>query len=69
MEQSRGFSTWMRFGDISLLYLLERVEACYRDEGLLRWSKGWEEGGRRFKLECQENEVERFIFCFVAMTK
>lgn len=26
-------------------------------------------GGRRFKLECQENEVERFILCFVAMTK
>lgn len=44
MERGKGFSTWMRFGDISLLYLLERVEACYRDEGLLRWSKGWEEG-------------------------
>lgn len=36
VEGGRGFSTWMRFGDIGLLYLLERVEACYRDEGLLR---------------------------------
>ncbi|RVW17316.1 Oligouridylate-binding protein 1 [Vitis vinifera] len=33
-----------RYGDLSLHCLLEGVEACYRDEDLVRWSKGREEG-------------------------
>ncbi|RVW35319.1 hypothetical protein CK203_098703 [Vitis vinifera] len=43
--------------------------------GRLRWvivergrgfsSKGWEEGGRQFKLECRENGARRFLFCKV----
>ena len=47
----RGFSDWVRFGDLSLRLLLEEVEDCCKDEDLERWSKGWVEGGRRLKLE------------------
>ena len=53
MDKGRGFSDWIRFGDLSLRLLLEGVEDCCKDEGLERWSKGWVEGGRRFKLEQQ----------------
>ncbi|KAL6345764.1 hypothetical protein AAG906_017509 [Vitis piasezkii] len=42
-----------------------RVEACCKDEALERWSKGWEEGGRRFKLESHSNGAGEFWFCFV----
>lgn len=42
-ERGRGLSAWIRFGDLSLCCLLERVETC-TDEGLVRWSKAWEEG-------------------------
>ena len=36
-ERGRGLSAWIRFGDLSLCSL-------FRDEGLVRWSKAWEEG-------------------------
>lgn len=32
---------------------------------MLRWSKGWEDGGRRFSLELCANGVGRFLFCSV----
>ena len=65
MEKGRGFSDWIRFEDLSLRLLLEGVEDCCRDEGLERWSKGWVEGGKRFKLERRLNEAWRFLLCFV----
>ena len=48
-ERGRGLSAWIRFGDLSLCCLLERVETC-RDEGLVMWRKAWE-GRRKFKME------------------
>ena len=41
--RGKGLSTWIRFGDLGLRYLLEGVEHCCRDEDLVRWSKAWEE--------------------------
>ena len=45
------------------------MEACCRDVGLSRWSKGWKEGDRLFMLECRENGTRRFLFCKVVTTK
>ena len=67
MEKGRGFSGWIRFGDLSLCYLLEGVEACCRNEDLERWSKGWVEEGRRFKLERRLNGAGRFLLCSVVV--
>ena len=64
-ERGIGFSAWIRFEDLILCCLLEGVEACYRDEDLVRWSKGWEEGGRKFKLERRLNKSGRFLFCSI----
>ena len=63
VERGRGFSSWVRFGELSLGCILAGVEACCRDVWLSRWNKGWEEGGRKVKLECRENGAGRFIFC------
>ena len=65
VDKGRGLSAWIRSGDLSLCLLLEGVEACCKDEALERWSKGWEEGGRRFKLESHSNGAGEFWFCFV----
>ena len=65
LERSRGFSSWIRFGERSLSYLLEGVEAWCRGESSSRCLKGWEDGGRKFRLECCSNEVGRFLLCFV----
>ena len=64
-ERGRGFSSWIRFGDLSFRCLLKGVEFCCRDEVLARWNKSWEEGGRKFKLERHSNEAGRFLFCAV----
>ena len=65
VEHERGYSRWVRFRELSLRCLLAGAEACCRDDGLLRWSKGWKERGRCFRLECRENGVGRFLFCKV----
>ena len=69
VECGRGFSKWVRFGELGLGCLLVWVEACCRDVGLSRWSKGWKEGDRLFMLECRENGAGRFLFCKVVMTE
>ena len=38
-KSGRGFSIWIRFEDLNLDYLFERVEICCRDEDLVRSSK------------------------------
>ena len=66
LERSdKGFSSWIRFGERSLSYLLEGVEAWCRGESSSRCLKVWEDGGRKFRLECQSNEAGRFILCLV----
>lgn len=75
VERGKGLSAWIRFGEVSLGRLLERVEACCREllegveaccreEGALRWNTVWEDGGRRFRLERCANGVRRCIFLF-----
>ncbi|RVW20562.1 putative ribonuclease H protein [Vitis vinifera] len=57
LGESKGFSSWIRFGEASLRYLLDGVEACCR-EGINRaWAFGWEEGNRKYRLECRSNEA------------
>ena len=62
MERSKGFSSWIRFGEKSLSLLLEVVEAWCRGESSSRCLKVWE-GGRKFRLECGSNVVGRFLLC------
>ena len=65
LERSKGFSSWIRFGEKSLCYLLEGVEDWCRGESSSRCLKVWEEGGRKFRLEYRSNEAGRFSLCSV----
>ncbi|RVX01039.1 hypothetical protein CK203_022861 [Vitis vinifera] len=61
LERSKGFSSWIRFGEKSLSLLLEGVEAWCRGESNSRRLKVWDEGGRKFRLECRSNVARRFL--------
>ena len=63
VEMSRGFTSWIRFGNLSLCCLLEGVEACCRGVIVQGFVKSWEDGGKKFKLESHANEVGRFLLC------
>lgn len=65
VERRKGFSSWIRFGAKSLSCLLEGVEAWCRGESNSRGLKVWEEGGRKFRLECRANDAGRFLLCSV----
>ena len=52
VERSKGFTSWIRFGESNLGCLLEGVEASCRGEGGQSFVKRWEDGGRKFRLEC-----------------
>ncbi|RVX00178.1 hypothetical protein CK203_026678 [Vitis vinifera] len=65
VERSRGFTSWIRFGESSLGWLLEGVETSCRGEGGQRFVKRWEDGGRKFRLECRTNDAGRFLLCSV----
>ena len=41
------------------------MEAGCRGEFAQRFVKSWEDGGRKFKLECRANEAGRFLLCSV----
>ncbi|RVW91099.1 hypothetical protein CK203_039965 [Vitis vinifera] len=56
-ERCRGITSWIRFGEVSLSWLLDGVEACCRDNGNRRWVLDWEEGGRKYRLEQYSNEA------------
>ena len=64
LEKSRGFSTWIRFGDSSLRCLLEGVEVCCREERLGKVVKNWENERKRFRLKKCANEAGRYILCY-----
>ena len=68
-ERSRGISSWIRFGEVSLHCLLDVVEACCREIDNRSWVLGWEEGGRKYRLEHCSNEAGRFILCSVCDLK
>ena len=65
MERSRGFTSWIKFGGLSLCCLMEGVEVCCKGEFAKRFVKSWEDGGRKFRLECHANEAGKFILCSV----
>ena len=65
VEKSRGFTSWIRFGNLNLCCLLEGVEACCRGELVQRFVKSWDDEGRKFKLESRANEAGRFLLCSV----
>ncbi|RVX05910.1 hypothetical protein CK203_023878 [Vitis vinifera] len=65
LRRSKGLPSWIRFGKRSLSYLLEGVEAWCRGESSSRCLKVWEDGGRKFKLQCRSNEASRFLLCSV----
>ena len=64
-ERSRGFVSWIRFGEASLRCLLEGVETCCREVDDQRWVIEWMEGNRKFRIERRLNKARRFILCSV----
>ena len=64
-ERSKGITSWIRFGDVSLCRLLAGVEFCCRGRDEKGWSHAWEEEDRSYRLEKRLNEVGRFILCSV----
>ena len=64
-EKCRGLTSWIRFGDASLISLLDGVEACCRGSDDRSWSLVWEERGRKYRLECRSNKAGRFFLCSV----
>ena len=64
-ERSKGITSWIRFGDVSLGRLLAGVEFCCRGGDDKGWSHAWEEEGRSYRLEKRLNQAGRFIFCSV----
>ena len=65
VERSRGLSSWIRFGALSLRKLLEGFEGCCREEKEGRMVKVWEEEGRKFRLERRVNGAGRYVLCSV----
>ena len=65
VERSKGFTSWIRFGESNLGCLLEGVEASCRGERGQSSVKRWEDGGRKFRLECRTNDAGRFLLCSV----
>ena len=64
-ERSKGLSSWIRFGEKGLSLLLEGVEAWCRGESNSKLLKVWDEGARKFRLECRSNVARRFLLCSV----
>ncbi|RVW56016.1 LINE-1 reverse transcriptase-like [Vitis vinifera] len=64
-ERSKGLSSWIRFGEKGLSLLLEGVEAWCRGESTSKLLKVWDEGARKFSLECRSNAAGRFLLCSV----
>ena len=65
MERSKGFSSWIKFGEKSFSSLLEGVEDWCREESSSRRLRVWEEGGRKYRLECRSNVASRYLLCSV----
>ncbi|RVW26431.1 hypothetical protein CK203_086137 [Vitis vinifera] len=65
LERSKDFSSWIKFGEKSFSFLLEEVEDWCRGESSSRRLKVWEEGGRKYRLECLSNDADRYLLCSV----
>lgn len=65
VERSRGFSSWIRFSERDLAWLLEGVELCCANYDNMLASLDCEEGGRVFKLKLKSNNMGRFLQCSI----
>ncbi|RVW77811.1 hypothetical protein CK203_054452 [Vitis vinifera] len=64
-ERSRGFVSWIRFGEASLRCLWKTFETCCREVDDQRWVIEWMEGNGKFRMERRLNKARRFILCSV----
>ena len=63
VKRGRGYSSWIRFGERGLAWLLEGVETCYKGKFREPFRRVWNEGGRGYKLEeLHSNKAGRFLF-------
>ncbi|KAL6323907.1 hypothetical protein AAG906_005904 [Vitis piasezkii] len=53
LERSKGFFSWIKFGEKSF------------KESSSRRLRVWEEGGRKYRLECRSNVTGRYLLCSV----
>ncbi|RVW52772.1 hypothetical protein CK203_076653 [Vitis vinifera] len=65
VERSKGLTSWIKFGSLSLCCLLEEWRPIVGVSLFQRFVKSWEDGGRKFKLESRANEAGRFLLSFV----
>ena len=63
LERGRGFSLWIRVGDVSLQYLLKGVEVVVEEGIKFVWSSAWVEEGRQYRLECKASKSGSFLLC------
>ena len=63
LERGRGCSNWIRFGEVSLSYLLDGVELSNRGDRQNPFNKQCLEGGSVHRVECRCNDTRRFILC------
>ena len=67
-ERCKGVTSWIKFRDLSLRYLLLSIEDCDKISRKQDWSTKWEEDGRWYKLERRPNSAGSFIPCLVRDT-
>ena len=65
LERSKGFSSWIKFGEKSFSSLLEGVEDWCRGESSSRRLRVWEKGGRKYRLECRSKDAGGYLLCSV----
>ena len=63
VERGQGFSSWIRFGERGLAWLLVGLEACYKGKFRVFFRRVWNEGGRGYKLELHSTKAGRFLLC------
>ena len=64
-KRSRGFVSWIRFGEEGARNLLKGMKICGRDTATTMQSFDWKENGIIFKLDSKKNDAGRFLLCFV----
>ena len=64
-ERRRGQLSWIRFSEVGARILLKGVGTLRRETNKNSRGLEWRENGRRYSLELQKNDVERFLICSV----
>lgn len=66
LERSQGFSSWIKFGEKSLITLLEGMEECCLKNLRNHFKKVESEGRRKYLQELRSNVARRFLLCSMA---